>query len=42
SITNAANGGGVSVNTIKKLARAFSGNGDHQRLALEDKLLALA
>ena len=28
--------------TIKNLASAFGGNGDHQRQALEDKLLTLA
>ncbi|MBA7577743.1 hypothetical protein ES708_19596 [subsurface metagenome] len=42
TITEAVNGSRVSADTIKKLARAFSGNGDHQKLALEDKLLALA
>lgn len=42
TITDAANGGRISVDTIKKLARAFSGDGDHQKLALEDKLLAFA
>jgi len=41
TITNAANGGGVSAGTIKKLASAFSDDG-HYRRALEDKLLALA
>ncbi len=35
------NGGGASRNTIKKLARAFGGNGE-LTLVLEDKLLTLA
>ena len=42
TITEAVNGNRVSADTIKKLASAFSGNGDHQKLALEDKLLSLA
>ena len=41
TIHDIINGRGATPDTIKKLAAAF-GNGDNQRLALEDKLLVLA
>jgi len=40
TIRDIINGGGATPDTIKKLAAAF-GNGNNQRLALEDKLLVL-
>jgi len=39
TIADVLNGGKPSAATVKKLAEAFSGDG-HQRLALEDRLLA--
>lgn len=41
TIADIINGGRPSVETIKKLAEAFGGNGQRQRLALEDQLFAL-
>lgn len=41
TIRDVMNGSSASPETIKKLAKAFSG-GDHHRLALEDELLVLA
>lgn len=41
TIRDIMNGSGATPETIKKLATAF-GDGDNQRLALEDKLLVLA
>ena len=35
-------GGRISVDSIAKLAEAFSGNGVRQKLALEDELLVMA
>ena len=42
TISDIIKGNCPSPESIKKLAGAFSGNGDHHRLALEDKLLVLA
>lgn len=42
TIRDIMNGSSASPETIKKLAAAFSGNGAHQKLALEDHLLVLA
>lgn len=42
TIADIIRGAKPSSETIKKLAEAFSGNGGHHRLALEDKLLILA
>lgn len=42
TIGDIINGSHASPETIRKLAHAFSGSGDHQRLALEDELLVLA
>lgn len=35
-------GGQPSAESIRKLAAAFGGNGDHQKCAVEDELLTLA
>lgn len=42
TIQSIINGGKPSPETIRRLAEGFSGNGDNQRQALEDKLLILA
>ena len=42
TIADIHNGSQPSPETLKRLARAFGGNGHHHRLALEDKLLILA
>lgn len=42
TIADLIKGGSPSSETIRKLSEAFSGGGDHQRQALEDKLLTLA
>lgn len=42
TIADIRNGGRPSAETIKKLAGAFGGNGQHQRAALEDLLLTLS
>lgn len=42
TIADIMDGRRPSAVTIKKLARTFAGNGQHQRAALEDELLALA
>ncbi len=42
TIRDIMNGARVSPATIRKLAGAYGGNGDHQLQALEDKLLILA
>ena len=41
AIRDIINGGGATAETIRKLAAAF-GDGNNERLALEDKLLVLA
>ena len=42
TIADITKGNQPSAETLKRLAKAFSGNGHRQRLALEDKLLILA
>lgn len=42
TIRDIMNGSSTSPETIRKLAKAFSESGDHQKLALEDHLLVLA
>jgi len=42
TIRDIRNGSSASPETIRKLAAAFSGGGDHQKLTLEDHLLVLA
>ncbi len=42
TIGDIINGGQPSAATIKKLAEAFSGNGDQHRQSLEDTLLTLS
>ena len=42
TIADIINGVHPSPETVRKLAGAFSANGDHYKLALEDKLLILA
>ena len=41
TIADIINGNRPSAATVKKLAEAFSGNGEHQRVAMEDFLLSL-
>jgi len=41
TVADIINGGRPSADTIRKLAAAFSGNGRHQKVALEDYLLIL-
>lgn len=41
TIADIINGKRPSAATVKKLAEAFSGNGKHQRVAMEDFLLSL-
>lgn len=41
TIAIAINGARPAAETIKKLSAAFGGNGQHQRVALEDYLLTL-
>jgi len=42
TVADIIKGGRPSPETVKKLAGAFAGNGDHEKMALEDELLVLA
>lgn len=42
TIADIIKGGRPSPETIKRLAEAFSGSGDHEKIALQDELLVLA
>lgn len=42
TIADIIKGGRPSPDTVRKLASAFAGNGDHEKMALQDELLVLA
>jgi len=42
TIADILKGGRPSPETVRKLASAFAGNGDHEKMAVQDELLVLA